>query len=270
MKNIFGIIFLLAISGLMQGCTSDSSALKSCGENCVELGRYPSETDGSPRNIEWLVIGKEADGSMVLISKYGLDCLPYHGKRDSVTWETSDIRKWLNTEFLINAFTKEEQAMLVETVLKNEDNVGQFTEADVEYVKKWKAEEPVIEGLKELVNDKEHNSWNTPGGNDTTDKVWLLSISDLEKYGFDTDQSRMVKPLPLVRDRLGNICGNLYDVCDELNVADNYAWWLRSPGFMNSTATDVWYDGDIDHDGLNVENGLVAIRPVIKIKPAKK
>ncbi|MBO4556087.1 MAG: hypothetical protein J5706_04940 [Elusimicrobiales bacterium] len=266
MKKINGFILLLSAM-FVCGCTSENSTLASCGDDCVKLGRYPSEADGSPRDIEWIVLDREADGTMLLMSKYGLECMPYNEQHAAVTWETSTVRHWLNKEFFINAFTKEEQSKIVQTVIKNENNFGKFNERDLEYLKKWKAEESIIEGLKDILADDKNNYWNVPGGNDTVDNVWLLSLSDFQKYGLDKDESkRLMQPVPLLWEHYGDICSGLYDVCADLNVTQNYAWWLRSPGFMDFTAADVYYDGEIDDDGLNVENGLVAVRPVIRVK----
>lgn len=62
-------------------------------------------------NIEWLVIDKN-DDTALLLSKKILDCKNYNEENTEVTWENSDLRKWLNDEFINTAFTSEEQKLL--------------------------------------------------------------------------------------------------------------------------------------------------------------
>ncbi|MCR5206484.1 MAG: dockerin type I repeat-containing protein, partial [Lachnospiraceae bacterium] len=58
-------------------------------------------------DIEWRVI-KVEDGEngkrMLLVSENILDAIPFNETSETVTWEDSDIRSWLNGEFYYNAF----------------------------------------------------------------------------------------------------------------------------------------------------------------------
>ena len=74
-----------------------------------------------------------------------------------VTWEKSDLRNWLNNDFINSAFSSEEQSRIVETQNTNPDNNG------------------------------------TKGGSDTRDKVFLLSIDEANKY-FGSPEARQVEP----------------------------------------------------------------------------
>lgn len=103
---------------------------------------------------EWIVLDKR-DGKTLLISKYCLDAKEYNTRRESVTWEDSSIRKWLNEEFIIESFSKKEQIMICDTYLQNQDNP----------------------------------EYGTNGGNGTIDKVFLLSIDEATKY-FANDEAR--------------------------------------------------------------------------------
>ena len=69
---------------------------------------------GSKEPVEWIVLEAQED-RLLLISRYGLDCLSYCSSRDTVAWETSNIRAWLNDRFLEAAFTPEEQAGILVT-----------------------------------------------------------------------------------------------------------------------------------------------------------
>ena len=83
----------------------------------------------------------------MLLSKYILDAERYHKKFKNVTWQTSDIRSWLNNEFYKNAFTGMEQKRIQDVLVKTESNP----------------------------------SYGTYGGSTTKDKVFLLSIHEAEE-----------------------------------------------------------------------------------------
>ena len=86
----------------------------------IEFGRYPQASKNENAPIEWLVL--KNDGSKyLLISKYALDCQQYNTSRTSVTWETCTLRKWLNGTFISNAFSHEEQAMILSTTTESAD-----------------------------------------------------------------------------------------------------------------------------------------------------
>ncbi len=66
----------------------------------VFLGHY--EQDANTLNgdepIEWIVLQTDGEQAM-LLSRYAMDCQPYHLAKENVTWATTTLRKWLNGEF---------------------------------------------------------------------------------------------------------------------------------------------------------------------------
>ena len=124
----------------------------------VVFGSY--EQDGDTSNgeeaIEWLVLDKQ-DDKILVISKYGLDCQPYNTSHEDGIWENSPLRIWLNNEFMSNAFSPEEQAMI-----------------------------PTVT----VPADKNSWNYNIDPGNATQDKVFILSIVEAEKY-LPGDENRM-------------------------------------------------------------------------------
>ena len=122
----------------------------------IEFGNYPQEEDGTEKPIEWIVMKNEGN-QVLLLSKYVLDAKPYD-EWEAVTWQTSDIRQWLNNEFYTTAFNKSEKAKIQTSLIKNEDN-------------------------------SEHG---TSGENDTEDKVFLLSEKEAETL-FSNDDERIAK-----------------------------------------------------------------------------
>ncbi len=116
----------------------------------VVFGNYEQDNDAEngAEPIEWFILDME-DGQATLLSVYLLDGHRYHPEDvDKITWEDCGMRAWLNDDFLNAAFTEAEQKHIAVTNVVNEDN-------------------PIF---------------GTPGGNDTSDKIWLLSLGDLEKY----------------------------------------------------------------------------------------
>ena len=114
----------------------------------ITFGHYEQDADpdNGPEPIEWLVLEKD-DESALLLSRNVLDSVLYHERYEEVTWETCTLREWLNTEFVNTAFTEEDQARLVLTTVT----------ADPGRTKK------------------------TDQGNDTQDRVFLLSYEEVKR-----------------------------------------------------------------------------------------
>ena len=82
----------------------------------VQFGHY--EQDGNKDNeaepIEWYILDHDDQG-ILLISRYILDSKPFSTANSAVTWEKSQIRKWLNTNFFNTAFSKEERVWIADS-----------------------------------------------------------------------------------------------------------------------------------------------------------
>ena len=125
----------------------------------VFFGAYPQGKDGVQKTpIEWLVLEKE-DDRILVVSRYGLDLLPFHKYDLPTRWEDSSIREWLNSEFPKAAFTPEEQARIPAVRMKAE------------------------RGLPVSVAPER----------DITDKVFLLSYADASRF-FSSDEERKCVP----------------------------------------------------------------------------
>ena len=138
----------------------------------VTFGTY--EQDNNKKNgqepIEWLVLENDGE-SLLVLSKYVLDAQPYSTAYDQfpynpypITWETCSLRAWLNSTFLTTAFSEGEQARINTTLLDNSipQELLLFAEP----------------GLT--------------GGNDTLDKIFALSYSEVKKY-FPMQDTWVVK-----------------------------------------------------------------------------
>ncbi|MBE5803825.1 MAG: hypothetical protein E7316_04865 [Clostridiales bacterium] len=87
----------------------------------LSFGSYEQDNDlfNGKEPIEWLIL-KSNGSEVLLISRYALDCHRFDGYGESVNWQYSELRQWLNTDFFNAAFSAEEQAAIVQsTVFSN-------------------------------------------------------------------------------------------------------------------------------------------------------
>ena len=184
----------------------------------IEFGNYPQDKDGTEKPIEWIVMKNEGN-QVLLLSKYVLDAKPYNEGWENVTWQTSDIRQWLNNEFYTTAFNKSEKAKIQTSLIKNEDN----------------------------------SEYGTSGGNDTEDKVFLLSEKEAETL-FSNDEERIAKATEYAEK------SGVY-----VNEEKAVLWWLRSPGCSRDYAAEVSYYGWINRSGCDVNSYDVGVRPALHL-----
>ena len=179
--------------------------------------------------IKWRVLNISGNTAL-LLSDVALDYQAYHTGDSSITWEKSTIRSWLNgydstsnsvgknyskSNFIDTAFTGAEQVAIRNTIVKNENNV----------------------------------KYGINGGNDTIDKLFLLSESETgvtdtaAGYGFVKNQSTY--------DEARRCKSSAYAVARGLNTstsstyAGNVYWWLRASRLTTNTASHVNYDGQV-------------------------
>lgn len=128
MKKAIG--FLLAVTLMVSLLVPAGTAEKRTyylGQEIV-FGHY--EQDNNLNNgsepIEWMIISADREaGTLLLVSKYILDCKDYHTKpTDGTEWGDCYIHNWLNSMFYETAFSQEEQSVIVPTYVSNSlDNV---------------------------------------------------------------------------------------------------------------------------------------------------
>ena len=200
----------------------------------IKFGTYEQDYPINGKDpIEWVVLEKRKNGILVM-SKYALDCLPYNTEYEDVTWETSTLRKWLNEKFYNAAFNKTEKAMIKKTIVKN--NINPYHGTD--------------------------------GGNDTKDKVFLLSIEDATKasYGFIFDRfsSDINRKCAPTKYAVAQGAYQYQPADADYSTAENEGtcrWWLRSPGYSGPYAEHVDGIGFVDSDF--VDDGYDSVRPVL-------
>ena len=115
----------------------------------IYFGAYEQDNDLSngKEAIAWRVLAVE-NGNALLISVQNLDAQPYNEEYTGVTWETCNLRGWLNGNFLNTAFTSSQQKAIVKTTLNNDKN----------------------------------SNYGAKGGETTQDRVFLLSETEAENH----------------------------------------------------------------------------------------
>lgn len=187
----------------------------------VVFGTYEQdkvEMNGE-EDIEWIVLDKEGD-KLLLLTRYCLLGKSYNTEYTSVTWEDCSLRKWLNSTFMEAAFDSYEQDLLLAEPLVSDDN-------------------PV---------------YGTDGGNDTEDKVFLLSNEEITRY-LPGEEERKAESTPQA-------------LLDGVNMSISYGttwWWTRTPGNVENTAMVVSPQGEISEFGHETISGAGGVRMAVWI-----
>ena len=225
----------LDLSSLMDTATyaaSVDATLRSTDSSYLELktalpGTYVTfgtyEQDNNKRNgqepIEWLVLENDGE-SLFVLSKYVLDGQPYSNAYAEftwqpypITWEHCYLRAWLNNNFLSTAFTAGEQARINTTLVDNTMPSQAYAFADG----------PVT------------------GGNNTLDKVYILSYSEVLKYFPMKDIWYSSNGAPVNYDKLLQATATPYAVAQDVDVwsAKDAAACLSYGGGYKNIANDV-------------------------------
>lgn len=197
--------------------------------------------------IKWRVLENNGE-SLLLLADNALDCKPYSAKYERFTWASSPMRSWLNAYdgsqnalgsnyadlggFITYAFTDAEKAAISTTTLKTEDN----------------------------------HIYNIPGGVDTNDKIFLLSVQDVTNpaYGFSADYAaadaaRRVEPSEYafaMGTWLGTSNDKFYGSC----------WWLlRTPGSYEQNISMVYRSGVVYQEGYQVSTSYYGACPALRV-----
>ena len=214
--------------------------------SAVWFGNYKQSSDGAGGfnvdPVKWRVLSN-ADGKLFLLSDQNLDACVYYERYNTVTWETSTIRAWLNgtgefseENFKDSAFSSGEDAAVCVTDVSNPDSV--FDDRTV------------------------------PGGSDTADKVFLLSRDEAMNtaYGFTNDIEPTDSRVSINTAYTGS-GGSNYGWTSAGGSADY--WWLRSPGSADDRAAIVYETGQLNPGGYDVPNRSIAVRPAMNVDLGK-
>lgn len=264
----------------------------------IKFGKYPQDSrdEDIKQDIEWIVLDRK-DGKALILSKYILDCKKYDELDElerltekasknieeyekiikvvtekfpeindmsseeglvfmeqqddedskkflavykeykyiqddldkiSITWNDSSMRKWLNESFTNIAFSNSEKESIVESNIKNFDNF----------------------------------EYKTKGGESTEDKVFCLSIDEIEKYFGDINDSnsKLITKGTKYARTIDNDGKNL------LVKEENSPYWLRTPGLNGHRVMSIFEDGTISNQGEYANFARNGVRPAMWVK----
>ena len=147
--------------------------------------------------FDWWVLDVKDDKAFIVRVNYPTQ--EQFNSGSPASWETSDIRKFLNGEYFNENFSDEEKLWIIESTIANQ------------------------------------------GGADTTDRIFLLSIDEVENYLTNEDMRSI-----------------FYE-----GTSSKGMWWLRTPGETNpeGAVMCVMQDGTIDGD--RAVNQSIGVRPAL-------
>ena len=110
----------------------------------------------------------------------------------------------------------------------------------------------------EVVND-DNPTYGTEGGDNTNDKIFLLSIAEANNDSYFADNNSRIATNTAYVAGGGKIGDGMLGVGE----ADN--WWLRSPGIDDDVAAYVNDNGGVRSFGPNVDFVITAVRPAFNL-----
>ena len=199
----------------------------------VTLGTYPQTVEGTDQTpIEWLVLDyDETNHKTLLLSRYGLENMPYNQKLAYITWEECTLRAWLNGEFLNKAFSASERKAILVTTVDNRSGQG-------------------------------YSEWYMYGENYTKDCIFLLSYAEANRYLNLTYTNK--------NNTKSRVAPTAYASSKGFRADDSYKtedgecagwWWLRSRGLAKNDAAGVNRDGSLSNAYVNENYFYQLVRP---------
>ena len=204
--------------------------------------------------IKWRVLNRNGNDAL-LLADIALDDQEYNTNDEDVTWESSSMRSWLNgygasvnqpktdysrKNFINSAFTSTQRSAIKTTNVVNNNNIA----------------------------------YGTAGGNNTSDKVFLLSESEVYNtatatgYGFvkgsETNDEARRSRCSTYAYAMGTWRNHDTDA-EYTKYNGNIWWWLRSPGDVSDFAAGVDGSGWVGRYGSYVIYGSGGVRPALHL-----
>lgn len=140
-------------------------------------------------DLSWTVLAKK-DGAALLVMEEGTDKL-YHQTDEAVTWETSDLRNYLNDIYLTKHFTIMEQELIETTVVDEQATVW-----DKVYILSSKE----VKKYKEQLGDEKNNMRLRTPGKEADTTAFVSGLGEVVSYGYPVSQKGLlVRPVLWVR-----------------------------------------------------------------------
>lgn len=204
----------------------------------ITFGIYPQTAKGTDKTAIQWRVLQNAGNELFLLSEYIIDCRRYHNQAVDTSWRDCDIRKWLNSELFGIAFTAAEQQHINTTICTD----------------------------------------NGEGSPDTEDKIFLLSVVEVEEFTSpqDGDKRRRTIGTDYAKIRKADGCRlYVYDKGVEQDyIVENGEkhgcswWWTRTQSQRQignlSRATFIGARSNIKRYG-QVDIKFYGVRPALKL-----
>lgn len=201
--------------------------------------------------VKWRVLEVSGD-SLLLMADNAVDCQRYSSNTEKYTWSDSPMRVWLNGYsqkaangytcagggFINTAFSKDEQADIIESDIHTEDNT----------------------------------LWgnNIPGGKDVQDKVFLLSAAETvnESYGFAPDAMTLSSTRRLQPTDYAFAMGTWLGTYNK--YYGNCWWMLRTSGDYAQKMALIYRTGQVYKEGYYVNTPYYGVVPALRVKASSE
>ena len=226
-RRIGYVFFLLVILVYMLGIGNGDAEMPVNEHrvgDIVTFGVYDQDNnaENGAEPIKWIVLAAK-DGQYLLLSRNGLDAMPFHNGEEDTDWEHCSLRTWLNNDFLQQAFIQDARKAIRTTLVSNSKDQGSANSAS--------------------------------GGADTQDRIFLLSWKEAFKDYMSVNAARMCQPTETAKAH-----GALYSA--GTNGLDISApWLLRSPADSLMNTMIVEHDGA--EMFCNIHLGQNMVRPAL-------
>ena len=195
--------------------------------------------------IKWRILNKNGEDAL-LLADIALDNQCSNKIYRDVTWEDSDIRAWLNGDTVSTDTNRSglEHNNFIDSAFSNiEKNVIKTT----------------------LIINDNNSKYNTRGGNNTLDKIFLLSekevsyTSEAQKYGFRKEND--------IDDEARISYCSTYAYAMGVLINKNIAWRLRTPGYSLYMSECIEPNGTVKQYGADdiVYGCYLGVRPALHL-----
>ncbi len=216
--RIYGALGSAAYSYAMKHGNEFRDMAQADAEDASAAGNIVSMGEWKNKEIKWMVL-EVSGNSALLLSQKSVAYRPFMKENiESAEWEKSDVRQWLNNDFFESAFTAKEQKSILTTIVKSNQKDG-------------------VRGY-------------SSGGEDTRDRLFLLSEEEVNRY-FATKEAK----------KAGSMDESFVNVCDRPYRQDGYYydWWLRTPGIIDEPVDYYSYkifENPADYEGMTIVEKL--------------
>lgn len=210
-------------------CASESKPAdqKAIEKSCTSpISSTPADCIITFAGYDWRVLEVQKNNKALLLSEKVLERRAYNEQENEITWEQCTLRSYLNGAFYESLGT--EKSEIIDSCIVNASNP-------------WLG---------------------TAGGNNTIDKIFLLSLEEVVQYFGDSGQLKYKNPKSKYWiDDQYNAERKAYDADGKVSW-----WWLRSPGIYSFFAGRVSADGNIHLYGNYVHLDSGGVRPALWVK----